>query len=59
VRPVFIHLPRNIDPRPQVEFHAVALANGRPNVKNPKGNDLATDDRRIASARMLTLPHRP
>ncbi len=56
--PAFFRLSRNIGPRSQFDFHMVALANGRLKVKNPQGNDLATDDYRIAPALALTFRHR-
>jgi hypothetical protein len=56
--PVFIRLSRNMGPRSQFDFHAVALANGRLRVKNPEGNDLASDNYRIAPALALTFRHR-
>jgi len=56
--PVFFRLSRNIGRQAQIDFYAAALANGRLEVKNRDGSDLASDDYQTAPALGLTLRYR-
>jgi len=56
--PLFLRLSRNIGRDAHVDFHVAALVNGRLNVKNQDGNDLASDDYATAPMLGLTLRYR-
>lgn len=56
--PVFFRLSRTMGKQAQFDFYAAALANGTLKVKNPQGNDLASDDYRVAPALALTFRYR-